>query len=75
MASIAVFGSAAVFAVVHPALSALPVFTMGVLTALLMHKTGRLVAPIASLPRLRKMFRYRHEVTRREVLAARDSGS
>lgn len=34
---------------------------------------GRLVAPIAILPRLRKMFRYRHEVTRREVLAARSA--
>jgi ligand-binding SRPBCC domain-containing protein len=32
---------------------------------------GRLVAPLAVLPRLKRMFDYRHEVTRREVLAAR----
>jgi ligand-binding SRPBCC domain-containing protein len=31
---------------------------------------GRLAAPIAVEPRLRKMFEYRHAVTRREVLAA-----
>lgn len=32
---------------------------------------GRLVDPIAVRPRLRKLFDHRHEVTRREVLAAR----
>jgi len=32
---------------------------------------GRLVDPIAVRPRLEKLFDYRHEVTRREVLAAR----
>jgi len=32
---------------------------------------GRLAAPIAVLPKLRKLFDYRHDVTRREVLAAR----
>ncbi len=32
---------------------------------------GRLTAPIAIRPKLRKMFAYRHEVTRREVLRAR----
>ena len=32
---------------------------------------GRAVDPIAVRPRLRKMFEYRHEVTRREVLAGR----
>jgi ligand-binding SRPBCC domain-containing protein len=31
---------------------------------------GRLVEPFAIRPRLEKMFEYRHEVTRREVLAA-----
>ena len=31
---------------------------------------GRLVAPLAVIPRLERMFSYRHEVTRREVLAA-----
>lgn len=30
---------------------------------------GRLSAPFAVVPRLRRMFDYRHEVTRREVLA------
>jgi ligand-binding SRPBCC domain-containing protein len=32
---------------------------------------GRLAAPVAVIPRLRRMFDYRHEVTRREVAAAR----
>ena len=32
---------------------------------------GRLVDPLAIRPRLRRMFDHRHEVTRREVLAAR----
>lgn len=32
---------------------------------------GRLAAPLAIVPRLERMFNYRHEVTRREVLAAR----
>lgn len=31
---------------------------------------GRLLAPLAVAPRLQRMFEYRHEVTRREVLAA-----
>jgi len=31
---------------------------------------GRLIAPLAVVPRLKRMFRYRHDVTRREVLAA-----
>ncbi|MHC5212373.1 MAG: SRPBCC family protein [Planctomycetota bacterium] len=31
---------------------------------------GRLVDPLAVQPRLRRLFDYRHEVTRREVLAA-----
>lgn len=31
---------------------------------------GRLAAPLAVVPRLKRMFEYRHEVTRREVLAA-----
>ena len=33
---------------------------------------GRLVDPLLVRPRLRRMFTYRHAVTRREVLAARD---
>ena len=33
---------------------------------------GRLVDPVAVRPRLRKLFEYRHEVTLREVLAARE---
>lgn len=33
---------------------------------------GRLAAPLAVTPRLRRLFEYRHEVTRREVLAARE---
>lgn len=32
---------------------------------------GRLLEPVAIRPQLRRMFAYRHEVTRREVLAAR----
>ncbi len=35
---------------------------------------GRLADPIAVRPKLVKLFDYRHEVTRREVLAARDDG-
>ena len=35
---------------------------------------GRLVDPIAVRPKLRKLFDYRHDVTLREVLAARESG-
>jgi ligand-binding SRPBCC domain-containing protein len=31
---------------------------------------GRLIAPLAVVPRLKRLFSYRHEVTRREVLAA-----
>lgn len=31
---------------------------------------GRVVAPVLIEPRLRKMFDYRHDVTRREVMAA-----
>ena|ERR1700712_2795975 len=31
---------------------------------------GRLAAPVAVIPRLRRMFDYRHEITQREVLAA-----
>ena len=34
---------------------------------------GRLADPVAVRPRLRKLFDFRHEVTRREVLAARAS--
>lgn len=34
---------------------------------------GRMVAPLAIVPRLRRMFEYRHAVTRREVLAARSA--
>jgi ligand-binding SRPBCC domain-containing protein len=33
---------------------------------------GRLADPIAVRPRLERLFAYRHEVTRREVLAAKD---
>jgi ligand-binding SRPBCC domain-containing protein len=36
---------------------------------------GRLAAPVAIRPRLRKMFDYRHEVTRREVLARESSAA
>jgi membrane protease YdiL (CAAX protease family) len=43
----AVVGSAAVFASVHPALGALPVFLLGATAALVFHRTGRLWAPIA----------------------------
>jgi ligand-binding SRPBCC domain-containing protein len=32
---------------------------------------GGLIAPLAIVPRLRRMFEFRHAVTRREVLAAR----
>lgn len=32
---------------------------------------ARLVAPLAVVPRLKRMFNYRHEVTRREVLASK----
>ena len=32
---------------------------------------GRLLSPLAVVPRLKRMFTYRHEVTRREVRAAR----
>jgi ligand-binding SRPBCC domain-containing protein len=39
--------------------------------ALPLHPVGRLVDPILVRPRLRRLFEYRHEVTRREVLAAR----
>ena len=34
---------------------------------------GRSLAPLAVVPQLKRMFDYRHEVTRREVLAARAS--
>lgn len=34
---------------------------------------GRLAAPLAVVPRLKRMFIYRHTVTRREVCAARDA--
>lgn len=34
---------------------------------------GRLVDPIAIRPQLERLFAYRHEVTRREVLAARQA--
>ena len=34
---------------------------------------GRLADPVAVRPRLRKLFRFRHEVTTREVLAARET--
>ncbi|MDD5350684.1 MAG: type II CAAX endopeptidase family protein, partial [Chthoniobacteraceae bacterium] len=43
----AVLGSAAIFAVCHPAFSALPVFVMGMFAALSFECTGRWVTPIA----------------------------
>lgn len=43
----AVLGSAAIFAMVHPPLAAVPVFLMGVSTALVYHWTERLSAAIA----------------------------
>jgi membrane protease YdiL (CAAX protease family) len=43
----AVLGSAAVFALVHPAISALPVFVLGVAAALVFQRGGRLWGPIA----------------------------
>ncbi len=41
-----VVASAAIFAVVHPALSVVPVFGLGVLAAISLRKTGLLLAPI-----------------------------
>ncbi|MBA3709028.1 MAG: CPBP family intramembrane metalloprotease [Planctomycetes bacterium] len=42
----AVFGSAAIFALVHPPMSVIPVFCLGVATALAYHVSGLLVASI-----------------------------
>jgi membrane protease YdiL (CAAX protease family) len=44
----AVLGSALIFALVHPAPSFPPVFALGVITAVLLHRTGVLWAPIAA---------------------------
>ncbi|MHC4407465.1 MAG: lysostaphin resistance A-like protein [Planctomycetota bacterium] len=44
----AVLGSALIFALLHPAPSFPPVFALGIATALLLHRTGVLWAPIAA---------------------------
>jgi len=41
-----VLASAAIFAIVHPPISFLPVFGLGIATALVYERTGRLMAPI-----------------------------
>src|SRR5262249_60482658 len=43
---LATIGSAAIFAVVHPAISALPVFLLGIAAALSFERTRLLLAPI-----------------------------
>jgi membrane protease YdiL (CAAX protease family) len=45
---LAVAGSAAVFAVIHPPVSFLPVFVLGVVAALAFERTRLLWAPIAA---------------------------
>jgi len=44
----AIFGSALVFAIIHPAPSFPPVFALGAACALLLQRTGALWAPIAA---------------------------
>jgi len=46
--AIAVLGSAAIFAMVHPPISALPVFALGIATAVSFQRSGLLIAPIAT---------------------------
>ena len=46
--AVAVLASAAVFAVVHPAISVVPVFVLGAAAALSFRQTGLLAAPIAA---------------------------
>ena len=45
---LAIIGSATVFALVHPPISALPVFGLGIATAISFERTGLLIAPIAT---------------------------
>jgi membrane protease YdiL (CAAX protease family) len=45
---IAIFASAAIFAIVHPALSVIPVFVLGIAAAASFEKTKVLAAPIAT---------------------------
>lgn len=44
----AIVASAALFAAVHPSISIIPVFGLGLATAIAYHRTGRLAAPIAA---------------------------
>ncbi len=46
--AVAILVSAGVFALVHPAISALPVFGLGIATAISFERTGLLIAPIAA---------------------------
>ena len=45
---VAVLGSALIFAVIHPAVSFVPVFIMGLVTAALFHHTKTLLAPMVA---------------------------
>ncbi|MBN1593267.1 MAG: CPBP family intramembrane metalloprotease [Candidatus Coatesbacteria bacterium] len=46
--SVAILGSAAIFAMVHPPISALPVFALGLAAAISFERTGLLLAPVAA---------------------------
>ncbi|HUT01644.1 MAG TPA: CPBP family intramembrane glutamic endopeptidase, partial [Phycisphaerae bacterium] len=46
--AVAVAGSAAVFAVIHPPIAILPVFGLGVAAAISFRRTGLLLAPITA---------------------------
>lgn len=45
---VAIIASAAIFALVHPPVSFVPVFGLGIVTALSFERTGRLLAPICA---------------------------
>ena len=45
---VAIVGSAVVFAMAHPAISALPVFGLGIAAAIAFERSGLLIAPIAA---------------------------